>query len=155
MNEYSDKHRWALFGLRLRSDILRLKNADGSRYLTRFPLLRTPWFSVYLHFLYGPDLGSCLHDHPWDFFSLVLRGWYWEQVPTDPDRPLADAKLRLVDLWNVKRATELHRIVALSECSPVITLIVTGRRRRGWGFVTPTGWIPWDKAPKGVLAELA
>lgn len=45
----------------------------------RWTLLKTPWFSVYLHRLdarqYDPK--TC-HDHPWRFTAVVLRGGYWE-----------------------------------------------------------------------------
>lgn len=50
----------------------------GERF-TRFTLLRTPWFNVYLHKLEAPVPHPQCHDHPWSFVAVVLSGGYWEQ----------------------------------------------------------------------------
>ena len=41
-------------------------------YLTRWRLIQTPWFGIYLHRFDGPDPRETLHDHPWPFVSVVL-----------------------------------------------------------------------------------
>lgn len=58
---------------------LLLRRGDGSAYLTRWGF-RSKWFSVYLHKLDAPDPGTDLHDHPWPFVSIILRGGYVEQT---------------------------------------------------------------------------
>jgi hypothetical protein len=63
------ERRWSLFS---RFDI-----ADVGRpgiYLTRWRLLQTPWFGIYVHCIRRPDGDRHLHDHPWSFLSLVDTG---------------------------------------------------------------------------------
>ncbi len=52
--------------------------------LERWRLLSTPWGGVYVHFIYREDLDRDPHDHPWTFWSMVLRGGYTEEVYTRP-----------------------------------------------------------------------
>lgn len=44
----------------------------------RFQLLKTPWRNIYLHFLDAPRPHPHCHDHPWHFWTLLLRGGYEE-----------------------------------------------------------------------------
>lgn len=46
--------------------------------LIRRVLFRVPRFGIYLHHLLRSDYDRALHDHPWPFISIVLRGGYWE-----------------------------------------------------------------------------
>jgi hypothetical protein len=48
-------------------------------YLTRWRIIETPWASLYLHRITTPDSRPTLHDHPWNFTALVLRGGYVER----------------------------------------------------------------------------
>jgi hypothetical protein len=47
---------------------------------TRFTLLKTPFFTVYLHKLDAPELHPECHDHPWHFWTCILAGGYWEHT---------------------------------------------------------------------------
>ena len=44
-------------------------------------LMPKPWmpFSIRLHHIMRPDADRHLHDHPFNFRSVVLAGWYVEQ----------------------------------------------------------------------------
>lgn len=132
---------WALFR---RFDIADEKT--GEVYLRRWYLVATPWFSVLLHQIRTPDKDRDLHDHPWSFVSLVLWGGYDELI-----RPGADWPGSEWSQYGVRRgrlsiayrgATCAHRIVSLHR-SPTWTLVLTGRRRREWGFYTRSGWVDW------------
>src|SRR5262245_58214274 len=112
-------------------------------YLRRLRIIQTPWFGVYIHWIYLPDRDRDPHDHPWPFLSWVLRGWYNEEITDDPDRP--DVKRskhngRLsVDIMPLDKA---HRIRQLGDGT--VTFIVVGRRSRNWGFWTEQGFVPWQ-----------
>jgi hypothetical protein len=69
-----------------------LDREDKGVYLERYYLLfgnasgdykRPSWFPVnmMLHHLCASDPEG-LHDHPWWNISLVLKGGYWEHLPT-------------------------------------------------------------------------
>ena len=112
-------------------------NGDGDTYLTRLHLFRIPWCSCMLHWILRPDPQPDLHDHPVSFLSIVLSGFYDEEIPDG----VGGRQTVRVRWWNLKRATDCHRIVAIAR--PVVTLVFAGPAVREWGFHTPHGWVPW------------
>lgn len=125
-----------------------LIGVEGDLYLDRLSLVRTPWFSIKLHRIYRPDRQRDLHDHPWNFLSLVLRGSYVEDVPCkNPASPFTDS--RRVRWWNWKRAEDRHSIREVSR-SPVWTLVFCGPKRREWGFWVENGtrFVKWSDYEK-------
>jgi hypothetical protein len=104
-------------------------------YMRRW-LLCTPWFTLRLHKILRSDQDRDLHDHPWDFLSFILSGAYAELTPDGRERAFVPGDV------NVKRAEDLHSLRLLNG-DPVWTLVVTGPRRRRWGFATPSGWVHW------------
>jgi len=138
--------RWALLG-----GTLTLRRADGTIYLKRWRLIQTPWFGVFLHRIGGPDPGVDLHDHPWSFRSVILRGGYtqvtaprhlacrWAAVePGSPGWRLHYGAGQV----NRMSLSMAHAIVAVDR-TPTWSLVLTGRRQRVWGFHTPDGWVDW------------
>ncbi len=132
----------------------RMLIGDGvSTYIDRLTLITTPWFSVKLHRIYRPDQQRELHDHPWSFFSVILRGWYEENIPCPIDvcqgPEVAHIVSRCVRWWNWKPAEGRHSIRHVSR-TPVWTLVFTGPRRRIWGFWVDGGtrFVPWNEYEK-------
>jgi hypothetical protein len=113
----------------------------GEIYLTRLHLFQTPWCSCMLHWIFRPDPQPDLHDHPNAFLSIVVRGWYDEEIPKRGSE--TERIRRRVSFWNFKRPTDRHRIVALG--GSTLTLVFAGPVVRGWGFHTPHGWKPWRR----------
>ena len=70
-----DRH---VLGFRVRR--LDLRGPDGSTFLRRRGIEHERLGGLLLHFLDGPDPGLDLHDHPWPFATLILRGGYTEEV---------------------------------------------------------------------------
>jgi hypothetical protein len=151
---YGSTRRWAFW----RKMILR--RADGIAYLDRLRIVQTPWFGVYLHRMDAPDPGLDLHDHPWRFVSLVLRGGYDEyRTETRVATMFADLSERwpttcTPGVVNVRkrgsiqgmRLDECHTIHRLHR-TPTWTLMFVGRRVRGWGFYLPTLAEQWGYVP--------
>lgn len=110
-------------------------------YLDRLRIIQTPWFAIWLHRLGEPDRDRHLHDHPRPFVSLVLRGGYVEELPWPSTLSGTCGGYTSHVRWlNIKRATDLHRIVSLDR-TPTWTLVFCGPLRRRWGFVTEDGWV--------------
>jgi hypothetical protein len=109
----------------------------GETYLARLHLFRSPWCSCMLHWIARPDPQPDLHDHPVSFVSILLSGSYVEEIPN------GNGGRRAVDVrwWNLKRATDCHRIVSVA--GRVLTLVFAGPAVREWGFHTRDGWVPW------------
>lgn len=155
-----------------RTPYFHLYDADGSTYMERYWLVpyvdkedkpgchnalwyRQPitWLvqrfglAIRLHLIRRADNDRVMHDHPWDFWSTVLRGWYIEARPFDNGRPcftldcddeLDERTLRAQGSVAFRRATDRHRIVEVAP-GGVWTLFVTSRPRHWWGFYTPIG----------------
>lgn len=141
--EYKSGSRWALW----RWTRLCYK---GVPYMDRLHLVKTPWFSVMLHFFQGPDPHPDPHDHPVAFVSFVLRGWYREirygPVGTIPYREMRHPRaipyqIASVRWLNFKRPSGIHRIVAVKPGT--VTLVVAGPVVRDWGYYTVNGWRHW------------
>jgi hypothetical protein len=123
-------------------------------YMKRWEIVVTPWFSILLHRFETPDPRPTLHDHPWSFVSLILRGGYNEQVGYwYTDRMAGPIRKRR---WiNVKRAGDFHAITNLLRV-PTWTLMFTGWRRRKWGYLEPGGkWTVYDQHPHAVEYDRA
>lgn len=131
--------RWAFL------DKFEVPEYDGvGTYLTRYRLIRTPWFGIYLHRFTGPDPRPTLHDHPWTFRSLVLRGGYVE-------RRLHPITLEVnehhvVKRYNKVRAQDAHSILKLLRI-PTWTFMLTGKDVRQWGYMEPIWLYPESHDP--------
>lgn len=123
--------RWSFMRVR------KIRGKDGSVYLWRLYILCTPWFGVMLHRIFREDNQRDLHDHPWNFLSIILRGWYSESFQRQGESAVSFTSRHW---WNYKRAEDRHSIRTVGRV-PTWTLVFTGRRRRTWGFwVTDTDW---------------
>lgn len=119
--------------------------ADGSPYLTRYYILKTRWLKVYLHQFHRSDEDRDMHDHPWNFMSIVLKSGYVEHLPES-------IKLRKPGAIIRHCAEDRHFVKLLPQCrspeciSPEVeawTLVFVGKKRREWGFHTQDGWLHW------------
>ena len=101
-------------------------------------------FNVFLHkFLKGdPD---DVHDHPWPYATLILKGGYWEWIP----QFVEGVKIGEYRRWRgpgsfrISGATSYHRI----ELEPGVTawtLFMPGPQKREWGFWVNNKWIHND-----------
>lgn len=128
--------------------------SDGSLYMRRWWLLPKwcmdfdsrrgypmpkQWmpFSIRLHHIMRPDADRHLHDHPFNFRSILLQGWYVELRP-DGGRTITAGETYRAP------ATRWHRISQLSE-GGVWSLFIMGRRVNDWGFLVDGHKVPWQQ----------
>lgn len=136
-----DLRRWALLQ---RYDIPDLVDPSAT-YLTRWRLVETPWFALFLHAIRRPDADRHLHNHPWRrFTTLILRGGYDEAVPAGD--PFAADGRRVMRTWtrgsaHTVRLGDYHAIANLHR-TPTWTLMFVGHRCADWGYATPQGFVP-------------
>lgn len=126
---------------------LQLLTLTGASYLTRWNLVSTPWFRVYVHRIDGPDPDRAPHNHPTDWCCFVLWGGYTHVrvvVPATPMRtytgtlwgyPLPTERIRW---WNYMTTDIYHRI---TDVKPYTwTLCFSGPRKdTAWGFLVREG----------------
>lgn len=114
--------------------------ANDPVYLRRLVVFRCPLFSIMVHRILGPDPDEHLHDHPWTFLAIILRGFYIEERQREAEHFGTFYRRRW---FNFCRAEGSHRIQRVSKhCT---TLVITGRKRRRWGFHTEDGWVHWKE----------
>jgi len=115
--------------------IEKICNDKGQIYLKRYRLIETPYFKVYLHRILLSDSDRAMHCHPWDFTSIILYNGYIEHTPDNIN------VCKMGDIIRHK-AEDLHRLELLpgQTCT---SLVITGKKRRTWGFQTISKWIPF------------
>ena len=92
--------RWAFMKRTVIADPLDRTNI----YLVRLRILETPWLACYLHSIRRPDSTRALHNHPWGFVSVLLRGGYTEAFAPDLDAAVDYASTPPVDAEKVRRS---------------------------------------------------
>lgn len=95
-------------------------------YLTRYTLVDAGSWQICLHIFHRSDWTDDMHDHPWNFLTILLWRGYTEETPTGRRRYYPGSIL-----W--RPATHIHR-VEIPEGKKAITLVWMGKRRRDWGF---------------------
>lgn len=111
---------------------------EGMPYLERYWVGAAFGVTVYLHRFLRPDEERWLHDHPWRWSAgLVLSGGYVEERLSHWDPAVgycvAIREVRPGRL-NVLGAGAFHRVAHVRPGT--WTLFVTGRRCKGWGFLS-------------------
>jgi len=113
---------------------------DNEPYLERYYLFLKDRkhfpFNIFLHrFLKGdPD---DLHDHPWPYATLILKGGYWETTPEG-------RFWRGPGHFRTCGANTYHRV----ELEPNVecwTLFMPGPQKREWGFLVNNKWMEHGK----------
>ena len=79
---------------------------------TRWTLLHTPWFRIYLHKLNCLQDPVVCHDHPWHFWTVILRLGYFERIGSvvtyrRPGNVLYRPARHLHSVWTVGDAWSL------------------------------------------------
>ena len=99
---------------------------DIGEEFTRWSVLKTPWFNVYLHRLFCPSFHPNCHDHPWSFVTLILWNGYLERIGDEFFR-------RRVGSILYRPAEFSHNVVTPYGTS--WSLVITTNKKREWGFL--------------------
>lgn len=151
-----------------------IKRDDGKPYLIRYRIFSSRWLKIRLHHILLSDY-DCVHDHPWDFISIILKGGYWEHTPMReiiqhhaPQLPWVMAQkgnwrenkesiwkrwyapgsvLRRNAEYRHKIELETMRSIGSVESKPLEcwSLVFMFKRKRDWGFWMRNVFIPWRK----------
>jgi len=127
-----------------------MDRVENEPYLERYYLFlrdreRFP-FNIFLHKFLKSDPDD-VHDHPWPYATLILKGGYWEWIP---HFDTVGRKTNEYQVWRgpghfrISKANSFHRI----ELDPAITawtLFMPGPKQRDWGFLVQNKWIQWEQ----------
>jgi len=100
---------------------LGLKDAP---YMHRY-MINLHWFSIRLHVWHRSDDKRFMHNHGWNFLTVVLKGGYTD-VTEDGKELLRAGSVRY------RKAEHLHFVGWPKD--PTVTLLFCGRKRQNWGF---------------------
>ncbi|MDB4919826.1 hypothetical protein [Mucilaginibacter sp.] len=112
-----------------------------SAYLSRWKIFQRNWGALYFHKFHRSDADD-LHDHPWNFISVILwRGYH--EVVMDPDKPNVNGAYLCKRVYPgtiiYRKATHTHRVVLLGY-KPAYTLVFRFKYVRFWGFYVRGNW---------------
>lgn len=116
-------------------------------YLRRWYLLpRNTVCNIYLHHFLRSDDDRALHDHPWHWASLLLRGRYVEH--TIAAGGVHQRRMRQAGSLKLAGPKRAHRVELIGH-ETCWTLFITGPRVRDWGFHCPDrGWVHFMRFTK-------
>ena len=94
-------------------------------------------FNVTLHKVLVSDEPT-LHDHPWSYATLILKGGYWENTPQG-------RFWRGPGHFRYRRASDLHYLELERDDQgneiPCWSLFFMGRKAGAWGFLKNGIWV--------------
>lgn len=127
----------------------------GADYMHRYYIFLKDrkWFpfNVTLHKIVRSD-DPIMHDHPWAFMTLILKGGYWEHTPHFNSEGKQFAELIK---WHgpgsiiYHKASEYHWL-ELDQNKPTTTLFFMGSQKRDWGFLLNNKWVQHETYLKSV-----
>ena len=119
-------------------------------YLERYYLFLKDrnWFpfNVFLHKFLKSDPDD-VHDHPWPYATLILKGGYYEWIPQFDKQGNKFSEMcvwRGPGSFRICGATSFHRI----ELDPDVTcwtLFMPGPKKRDWGFLSKGNWVQHEQ----------
>ena len=113
----------------------------GNPLMIRYILFRCAAWGLYVHHFLRSDYDRALHDHPWPFLAIILKGGYQEVHDQTIDLSVI-TETRHPGQVLLRPAEWRHRIV-LEAGRTSWSLVLVGRRARRWGFFTESGWCWW------------
>lgn len=112
----------------------------GADYMHRYYLFlkdrKTFPFNFTLHKIIRSD-DPIMHDHPWPFVTVILKGGYFEHIPLYDDKGKIVGETKE---WRgpgsiVKRGAKEYHWLELDNEQPATTLFFMGPQQREWGFL--------------------
>jgi hypothetical protein len=113
--------------------ISEIRSKAGVLHFRRYALFQCVLFNIYIHRIFKDDQDTDPHDHPWNFWSIILWGSVIEDTLNKPATGVKSVgSCRFVSTKDFHK----NRII-----TPVTTFVITGKRTREWGYMTDNGWV--------------
>jgi hypothetical protein len=124
---------------------------NDTPYLTRFYLFikhqqrgKIP-FNIFFHKFLSTDDKNEMHDHPWNYFHIILSGGYWEHH-FENDEESCTKTLRVwrgSGYWCWENSRHRHRIELEPGKPKPWTLVIPFKRQFHWGFWRKKNGCEW------------
>lgn len=119
-----------------RKILYRYQSKNKIPYLIRWTLFQCRLFSIKIHKALISDIGP-LHDHPWSYLSIILKGGYFEHTE-EGSKWYGPGSILL------RKANKLHKL-EIPKGKSSLSLIFTSAKWRQWGFNIGDRWKPHNK----------
>ena len=115
------------------------------RYYVLFKERVTFPYNVFLHKFLKSDPDH-VHDHPWNYFTIILKGGYWEWLPQFDEQGKLSCEVKVWRGPGSFRFGKMHNYHRI-ELDPDVTawtLFFVGPKKREWGFLVKNKWIHYE-----------
>lgn len=122
--------------------LLEIKSKTGVLHFRRWRIFSCKLFNIFIHEISKADLDLHLHNHPWNFASIILWGSYIEELKCNnktalrTHKPFSFAYRTKNQFHKIKEILPLFKILKISiKSDKIYTLFFTGKRRNDdWGY---------------------
>ena len=92
-----------------------IKSKLGELHFKRWKLFSLKKYNVYLHAIYKADEDLYLHNHPWDYTSIILYGTFVEKVRSNNLGEIVKYRYNHLHFGSVvkRKSNIFHKIVRL------------------------------------------
>ena len=120
-----------------------IKSQAGELHFQRYRIIECRLFALYLHYIAKADEDKHMHSHPWNFYSMILKGGYIEEI--DNPRSFDTVKGRFIFSIGYRFYDTYHKVVTL--CRPTWTLVLTSPKKEDytWGYLVDGKHVAFDK----------
>lgn len=124
-----------------------IKSKTGELHFRRYRLIECSMFALYIHFINKHDEDLHYHSHPWNFWSLILKGGYEENFTSKNERENSTHIRKFLSL-GFRFYDDYHKVVKLF--SPTWTLVLTSPRNVNytWGYLVNGKHVNFDEYRK-------
>lgn len=117
---------------------------NGDLYMARYWLVKErKWlpFAIRLHEWHRPDQDQDrdLHDHPADYRTIMLRGWYLEKTADNRFKTLSAGETRQYP------KEHYHSVTHLGQHERGYSLFIYWGPHQMWGFMVNGKKVPWQQ----------
>ena len=127
-----------------------MDRVNSEPYLERYYvfLKDRKWFpfNIFVHKFLKSDPDD-VHDHPWPYATLILKGGYYEWIPEFDSNGIKVGERRMwrgPGHFRVCCPTSYHRIELRADVE-CWTLFMPGPHKREWGFLVNNRWIHHER----------
>lgn len=122
--------------MKLFQKVKEIRSKAGDLHFQRFAIIETKLFSIYVHKIFKADEDYHLHSHPWNFFSLILKGSYIEEYNSldlfgEPQSAFRSKKF--LTFSSMKKGS-YHKIKAILK-GPIYSLFCAYGKKERWNYL--------------------
>lgn len=119
-----------------------IKSKEGVLHFQRYRIIECSLFAIYVHYIAKSDEDKFPHSHPWNFWSLILFGGYYEALVKKYSFKKEYFKKQFLSI-GYRYYDDYHQINLIK---PTWTLVLCSPRNEDytWGYLTDEGHVNFD-----------